>query len=239
MKLAAEKNLNKFAFPVFSIKGRQTTYPLKIEMGSFGFLCEKGIFGPKNWMIMDILGTYIIHRFFNKRDGKVEFQHKIPTQNDPKTKGMSSAFVSYRLLKYVTSKFSAAHQGIIPASFYSDEGHLQEIDPLHKRIKKAVEIKVTDAYLKQEVPILNQYSSRQIFEMIKQTGEFVVRMNYPIRFFDGKNYQNFPFNNYKFPCSFFRLLNVQDSKISKDGHILEREYIQESNRSLCVLGLSI
>lgn len=224
MKLAAEKNLNKFAFPVFSIKGRKITYPYKVVHNSFGFMCERGTFGPKNWMIMDILGTYIIHNWYNKRDGKVEFKHKIPTSNDPNTKRMSSAFVSYKLLKYVTSKFSAAHQGIIPASFYSDEGYLREIDPLNKRIKKAVEIRVTDAYLKQEIPILNQYSSRQIFDTVKQTGEYVVRMNYPIRFFDGKIYQNFPFNNYKFPCSFFRLLNVQDSKISKDGHILEREY---------------
>jgi len=224
MKLAAEKSLNKFAFPVFSIKGRQTTYPFTTQMGSFGFQCEKGTFGVKNWMVMDILGTYIIHRFFNLRDGEVEFQHKIPLSRDPKAEKVSSAYVSYRLLKYVTGKFSAADQGMIPASYYSSEGHLHEIDPVNKRLKKPVEIKVGDSYLKQEVPILNKYSSRQIFEMIKQTDECVLRMNYPVRFFDGKNYQIFPFENYKFPCSFFRLLNVKDSKISKDGHVLEREY---------------
>ena len=42
--------------------------------------------------------------------------------------------------------------------------------------------------------------------------------------FDGKNYQNFPYHNGQCACSFFTLVDVRNSKVSKDGHILGREY---------------
>lgn len=60
--------------------------------------------------------------------------------------------------------------------------------------------------------------------MFKQTSECLVRMHFPIRFFDGNNYQNFLFNNYNFPCKLFTLLQVKNLKVSSDSHILEREY---------------
>jgi len=224
MKLAAEKNLNKYVFPIFSIKGRKITYPYKIEMGSYGLLCENGAFGASNWMIMDILGTYIIHKLHNNREGKVEFKHKIPTSMDSRVKKTSSLYISEKLLKHLANRLSPADQGIIPQYFYSGDVNLQEIDPLHNRMKKPQGIKITDSYLKEQVPILSKYSSNQIHGLIKSTSEWMVRMNYPIRFFDGKNYQNFSFNNYKIPCTLFRLLEVRNSKVSKDGHILEREY---------------
>jgi hypothetical protein len=98
MKLAAEKNLNKFAFPLFSIKGRKIVNPCSVSYSTFGFSCEQGEFGPKNRMIMDILGTYIIHLLYNTEEGKIEFRHKIPTQNDPRVKQKSSFGISYNHL---------------------------------------------------------------------------------------------------------------------------------------------
>ena len=71
MKLAAEKNLNKFAFPVISLKGKPVNYPFKASYGSLDFGCGSGIFGPKNWMIMDVLGTYIIHSTYNSHENEV------------------------------------------------------------------------------------------------------------------------------------------------------------------------
>jgi hypothetical protein len=47
MKLAAEKNLNKFVFPVISLKGKKIEYPFEIQCGSWGFACSNGIFGPE------------------------------------------------------------------------------------------------------------------------------------------------------------------------------------------------
>ena len=60
--------------------------------------------------------------------------------------------------------------------------------------------------------------------MIKQASDCKMQMKLPIRFFDGKNYQSFPYNNYHKPYTLFNLVNVVNSKLSKDGHILERKY---------------
>ena len=66
IKLASEKCLNKFSFPIISIKGKPILkYPYHVGWGKFGFICHKGKFGPKDMMILDILGTYIIHKIYN------------------------------------------------------------------------------------------------------------------------------------------------------------------------------
>ena len=49
-------------------------------------------------------------------------------------------------------------------------------------------------------------------------------MNYSIRFFDGKNFQNFPYANKNCASRFFTLVNVDETKLSKNGNVLEREY---------------
>jgi hypothetical protein len=49
-------------------------------------------------------------------------------------------------------------------------------------------------------------------------------MNFPIQFFNGKAYQTFPFNNYAHPSKLFTLEEVKDAKLSKDNHVLVREY---------------
>jgi len=224
MKLAAEKNLNKFAFPLFSIKGRQIVNPCRVSYNTFGFSCEQGEFGPKNWMIMDILGTYIIHRVYNVRKGKVEFIHKIPTLKNPRVQQKSSLGISYKLLQFLVKGMRPTTEGIIPEAYYSDDANLRDIDPNWLRIKKVQTINFTDGYLKEQIPFLEKYSSRQIGEMIQKTSECVVRMNLPVRFFDGKNYQNFAFNNYHLPCRLFTLSQVKNIRVSSDGHILEREY---------------
>ena len=226
MKLAAEKNLNKYAFPVINLKGKTVDYPFVIEHGSWGFACEKGIFGPKNWMILDIFGTYIIHQMYNNtHGGEILFADRIPTPNDKRVKYLSNSHVSYKLLKFIVGRLGSYTGGVIPEAYYSDEGLIPpEIDPHNHRMKKVQSIKTTDSDLKNQLPFLKKYSSNQIRDIIGQTSECLVRMNLPIRFFDGKNYQNFPWNNYQCPSNFFTLVNVRNSRLSKDGHILEREY---------------
>jgi hypothetical protein len=229
MKLASEKNLNKFAFPLFNIKGRIITTPCVVEHSSdISFACDQGTFGPNNMMILDILGTYLIHHVYNLKDRtQIDFGCRIPTSNDGRVKRISSNYISYKLLKYVTNRFRNTNDnGIVPTFLYSDEGNLNGIDGENTRTKKVITLKVTDSYLKEQLPFLKAYSSQQICDMIKQTSETKLRMNYPIRFYDGKNYQNFPYNNYNEngSCSFFTLLNVSNSNVSKDNHILAREY---------------
>jgi len=222
MKLAAEKNLNKFAFPLFSIKGRKIVNPCSASHSTFGIQLDRGEFGPKNWLVMDILGTLIIHTGYNFRNGKAEFVHKIPTQNDPRVKNASGQNISYKLLTYLANNMTS--EGIIPEDFYQEDTDLHYIDPQHRRIKKVRSLAFTDSYLKEQIPFLAKYSSNQLHEMIRKTAECSVRMSFPVRFFDGNQYQNFPFNNYKVPCRFFTLLPVVNSKVSSDGHILERRY---------------
>jgi len=90
MKLAAEKNLNKYAFPVINLKGKQVSYPVNISYNTWGFGCAEGIFGPKNWMILDIPGTHMIHQKYNNtHGGTIEFKDRIPTSNDGRVKRLS------------------------------------------------------------------------------------------------------------------------------------------------------
>jgi predicted transcriptional regulator len=222
MKLAAEKNLNKFSFPLFSIKGRKIVNPCSASYSTFGFRLDQGEFGPKNLMVMDILGTLIIHTAYNFRNGKAEFIHKIPTQNDGRVKKASGLGFSYKLLRYLAKRMNP--EGIIPESLYGPDVDLRDIDPSNSRIKKVHVLTFTDSYLKEQIPFLEKYSSNQLHEMIRKTSECSVRMNFPVRFFDGKGYQNFSFNNYNFPCRLFTLLPVVNSKVSSDGQILERRY---------------
>ena len=111
MKLAAEKNLNKFAFPVMSLKGKPITYPFKVSYGPLAFGCGAGIFGPRNWMLMDVLGTYHIHKTYNSHEGKVEFIHKIPTPRSHQVKYASGLYMSFNLLKFVTEGLSGRRDG--------------------------------------------------------------------------------------------------------------------------------
>jgi hypothetical protein len=224
MKLAAEKNLNKLAFPLFSIKGRNIVNPCSVSYSTFGFSCEQGEFGPKNWTIMDILGTYFIHLFYNTKEGKIEFHHKIPTQNDPRVKQKSSFGISYKLLQFLAKEMRPITQGIIPDAYYNDNANLRDIDSSRSRMKKVINVTFTDDCLKEQILFLKRYSSQQVAEMFRKTSECLIRINLPVRFFDGNNYQNFAFNNYHLPCRLFTLSQVKNSKVSSDGHILEREY---------------
>ena len=226
MKLAAEKNLNKFAFPVMNLKGKQITYPVNIHYHTWGFGCGKGIFGPKNWMILDILGTYAIHQSYNNtHGGKIEFKDRIPTSKDKRVESISGMYMSNELLKFVFKRHAGFDGGILPDYLYNDETALVK-DPgsNYKRIKKVISIKVNDGDLKKQLPFLKKYSSVQLQEIIKQTAECNIIMNYPVRFFNGNNFQNFAFNNYNCPSRFFSIEKIKNAKLSKHGHVLEREY---------------
>jgi hypothetical protein len=228
MKLASEKNLNKFAFPIFPIRGRTIEHPYLVDSNFGGFALDQGIFGPRNMMVLDILGTFVIHTAYNKAKGaEVDFAKRIPTQKDDRVMGRSSDYMSYRLLQYLAKHFQrSSADGIVPRSYYSDENNLSRVDAANKRAKKVVTITFTDFYLKKQLSFLKRHSSEEIYMMIKETSEAKMRMNYPVRYYDGNKYWNFPFHNYNdnSSCSFFTLLNVSNSSVSKDGRILDRKY---------------
>jgi hypothetical protein len=83
---------------------------------------------------------------------------------------------------------------------------------------------VDDGLLRKELPFLRKYSSCQIRDMIVQASECSLVMNYPVRFFDGKEYKTFPFSNNLYPSKLFTIQEILETKMSKNHHVLERTY---------------
>lgn len=221
MKLASEKSFNRGICPVMNVKGKTVSYPFVVKNKTFTFRSDYGILGPKQMMIMDIIGTKLIHNVFENEN----FSGRIPIPKDKMVKELSGKYMSYKLLKYVTTHISPMYEGKIPEGWYSSEGKLCDIDKENPRIKNATCVVLNDGQLRKELPFLKKYSSKQIQDMIIKTSESVLQMNFPIQFYDGKKYQTFPFNNYGMPSRLFTMLAIEETKIAKDRHVLEREYL--------------
>lgn len=223
--LAAERHLNKNIFPVMSVKGKEIGYPFTKTYKDRKMRCTAGKFGPKNMMIMDILGTAMIHGIMNLgNDEPISFTARIPTEDNMKIKHYSHAFISHKILSYVTYYLREYRDGCIPSYLYEENSLPDSVDRTYGRIKRAQSFTVTDSFLKEQLPFLRRYSSKELCELFTSTGECAIEMVYPIRYFDGKKYQNYLFNNIRYPTTFYRLLNVKAFKTSKDGHVLSREY---------------
>jgi len=84
IKTIAEKNLNKYSLPIYPIKGRPIEkYPVGAKWNNNIFIVEQGSWSPKNLMIMDILGTIIVHSSYNGSMGDgPDLQKRIPTMKD-------------------------------------------------------------------------------------------------------------------------------------------------------------
>jgi len=220
MKLASEKSFNRSVCPVMNIKGKTVTYPFQLKYNNFHFESGRGILGPKQMMIMDIIGTKLIHLHY----GDQSFSDRIPTDNEKRIKQDSGKYMSAKLLKYVMENLTPQHKGIIPEGWYSTDEILSHIDKKYCRIKKPFTIVLNDGNLRKELPFLKKYSSKQIAEMIIQTSECILWLNYPISFHTGKKYEQFPFNNFGLNSQLFTLVGINQSKVSENGNVLEREY---------------
>jgi hypothetical protein len=225
MALAAERHLNKNIFPVMSLKGKQISYPFIKKSKDQKMRCTAGKFGPKNMMIMDILGTYVMHNAFTKfDDGSISFTSWLPTERNMHVKHHSHSCISYKIMNYVNKVLPQHANGRIPDYLYWKDALPKDVDRSFGRIKKPQRIKISDAYLKEQLPFLKKYSSKEIHNLIKSTSECAIEMTYPIRFFDGKKYKKYPFFNNSIPSTMYRLINVNVIKTSKDDHVLDREY---------------
>jgi len=226
IKLAAEKVLNKNAFPVINIKGKHVEYPFSAEWNGVGFYFTNGRFGAEERMVLDILGTLILHCFYNRiSENDLIFSKIIPTSNHPRVKEISNAYISEKLLGYfVKGNLDPQHDIIIPGYFGIGGEIPIFIDGKNQRMKLPQIIKFTDTFLKQQLPLLKKYSSRRFFELIKNTAECELQMHYPIRFFNGKKYQNYPYTIPECTSRLFRITKCQISKTSKNGKVLERSY---------------
>jgi hypothetical protein len=220
IKLASEKSFNRSICPVMNIKGKTVTYPFVLKYDNFHLQSGRGILGPKNMMIMDIIGTKLIH-FLHENQS---FSSRIPMSNEKSVKALSGKFMSAKLIGYMTGHLSPLQEGKIPEGWYSEEGKLSDIDEEHTRIKKPLFITLNDGNLRRELPFLRKYSSKQIHDIIVQTSECVLWMNYPICIYTGKRYEVFPFDNFGLNSRLFTLEKIYP-KVSKNNNVLEREYL--------------
>ena len=78
MILITEKNLNKYAYPVFSAKGRKIETPFVIADPTGKFVCQEGQMKPINWLVMDILATYIFHYGYRTPSDPIDCNKKKP-----------------------------------------------------------------------------------------------------------------------------------------------------------------
>ena len=141
IKLASDKSFNRSVCPVMNIKGKTVEYPLKLKYNNFHFQSGRGVLGPKQMMIMDIIGTKLIHLIYGNQD----FSCRIPTNNERLVKEKSCLYMPKRLLKFLTTNLS--RDGLIPKA-YSQEDRLSHIDKMHGKIKNPVSITLNDGQLK-------------------------------------------------------------------------------------------
>lgn len=200
-----------------NIKGKIMKYPFKLQYNNFHLECGRGILGPKQMMMVDIIGTQLIHQVY----GNMDFFGRIPRNTEKLVKERSGLCMSTKLLKYVVAHLP--NDGVIPEVWYTDE-RLSHVDKSYARLKRPLTIILNDGTLRKELPFLQKYSSKKIWIMIYQAFECLLWMNYPICFHDGKKYNLFPFNNYGYTSSLFTLEKVNIVRVSKNNKVLEREY---------------
>jgi hypothetical protein len=228
IKLVAEKNLNKFTYPVINIKGKRTNYPYSINWNQKVFICKKGLFGSKERMLMDIFGTLTMHSAYNQvTEFEPIFLRRIPTSNDPNVKKASNLFISKKLLDwfFYEKERDPWNDTIAPGYFGGSNYSIPiAVDGRNQRMKKPRTLYFSDTFLKKQLPFLKKYSSKRILEMIERTSECEFQFDYPIRFYDGEKYQNYNWFIPNCGSRLFNLVNVVETKKSRDNKILERSY---------------
>ena len=231
MILVTEKNLNKYAYPVFSVKGRNIETPYLIDESNSRFICQEGAMKPSNWMMMDILGTFIYHFAYRHPKDPIDCNKKKYNSRDSEAYYTSRYGMNEDVLDALIRRSQDYKTGII------DDAEYKEItdDYYHDRdfpVRRIITLNLTDGDLKKHFRFLREYSSLGILGMFQNAADCKVGMKYPVRFLDMESTHSKEYSNYDCPCSFFTLMDVSGSKISKDGHVLERRYTIRFNTYL-------
>ena len=223
MKLVTEKNLNKYAYPVFPIKGRSIELPYRVHPDADVFNCIEGYMKPRNWLVMDILATYVIqYIFYHKaKNVPIDFKNKIPTSRDKIAHRYSCAGMDTFTIRELIELSNNSTTG-----YLQEGGAFQSVQNRYEasRIRPIPNIVFSDRELKKQISFLRKYSSQQLCDMFKNAATCKVGMRYPVLVSERGKYMKYEYNNYNCPCSFFTITKITNSNISKDGHVLERLY---------------
>ncbi len=231
MILVTEKNLNKYAYPVFGAKGRKIETPFVIAYPMEKFVCQEGLMKPSNWIVMDILATYVFHYRYRSPSGQIDSNCKKSKATERTVYDGSRVGINEDVLDALVRRSHQDRTGLIDESDYKDIMNNYYFDRSFPP-RNIPQFTFTDRELKLQIPFLKEYTSLDIYNMFKSTSECKVGMWYPVRFLDGSSTKNIEYSNYDYPCSFFTISNVEYSKISKDGHVLERRYTIRFNTYL-------
>lgn len=178
---------------------------------------------PSNWIVMDILGTYIYHSAYRYPDDPIDCNKKKYKATSYEAYATSRVGIHEHVLDALIRKSQDDKTGAIDENEYielvADNYYDRDIPP-----RPIAMLRLTDGVLKKHFPFLKEYTSVNIHNMFKSTADCKVGMNYPVRFLEGKSTHSKEYNNYDYPCSFFTMTDVECSKLSKGGHILERRY---------------
>ena len=184
MILIADKNLNKFAYPVFPIKGREITHPHTASYGTSHFICAEGHMKPKNWMIMDIFGTYIYHGVYKLPNEPLNLSRKIMKMYDRPVINMSANGITEDIINQLIDSSSSSTDGIIDKEYYMS---LFKKPCFYNFVPRPIsEYIFNEGRMKKQFPFLKKYSSTQLCEMIHETANCKIGMRYPVRYFAAK-----------------------------------------------------
>ena len=231
MILVTEKNLNRHAYPVFNVKGRNITTPYSIEESTGKFICQEGFMKPSNWIVMDLLATYVFHYRYRSPTGQIDFNCKKPKATEQIAHEGSRMGINEDVLDVMIRRSYQNKTGLINDSEYND---IMKYYYFNRSCppRNIPQFTFTDTELKKKVPFLKKYTSLDIYNMFKSTADCKVGMWYPVRFLDGSSTKNIEYCNYDYHCSLFTITNVAFSKMSKDDKVLERRYTIRFNTYL-------
>jgi len=228
-KLITEKNLNKFISPVIRRKGKQiqdNQYPIANEDIDTLSVCDHGTISADELMLMDTLGTLVTHGVYNN-DSKIgiDFSKRIPKSSDHFVQQKSANSIPPIMLPHLIHRFNKQDKCIIPEFYY--KMHKKSLileDGITYIMQPPVSLKFNDLDLFKKLPILKKKikTSKKLYDLIKNTADCKIKMNFPITLFGDGRYQKYHFANY---CSsnLFRF-RILSSEKSSNGNILSRKY---------------
>jgi hypothetical protein len=228
VKLISEKTLNKIISPVISLKGKPiqeySVFNKKIDGLS---VCDQGVIGADELMLMDILGTMATHGVYNN-DSKsgIDFSKRIPKNSDNFVRQTSGSRIPPKMIPHLIHRLNQQDDCRIPKYYcVPQKGSLILDDGITYTMQPPCSLKFNDLDLFKKLPLLKKKikTTKRLFELINRTSNCQLRMYFPFVQFEDGQYKKHQFVNRECSSSLFRFRILSSEKAS-NGNILSRKY---------------
>lgn len=182
IKLAAEKNISKYLFPIEHRANQNLKYPVIIKTPvRCAYPFEGTGLGAEHEMMLDVIGTYVLiktqlmaENMVNSIEGDetVDFARRILLPKTDIVKGLSAGEMKKELIEQLIANRSPEHGDKIPSVYYQQNG-----------MRKPVYLKLNDQFLKRQLKFMRDYTSEDIWGIIKQIADTKIGIEYPVRLF--------------------------------------------------------